>query len=94
MKALQILEATGGGARKHVRQLVCGLRSRGLEVDVIVSPNRAEADFGDDLEMFRGRGCEVWPQQRLRRGELLRDADVLGGRAAVLGERAERPQQL
>jgi len=60
MKILQLLEATGGGARKHVRQLVCGLCSRGLEVDVIVSPNRAEPDFGDDLEVFRSLGCEVF----------------------------------
>ncbi len=60
MKVLQLLEATGGGARKHVRQLVCGLSSRGLEIDVIVSPNRAESDFGDDLELFRGLGCKVF----------------------------------
>ncbi|MDT8391469.1 MAG: glycosyltransferase family 4 protein [Lentisphaeria bacterium] len=58
LKVTQILEATGGGTRRHLRQLVFGLDPGRFEVSVICSLGR-EADFQADVTRMRERGIIV-----------------------------------
>ena len=62
MRILQILEATGGGSRKHVLYIARALVAAGHQVDLVLSPLRADPDFEDDLQEYRDLGCrlEVW----------------------------------
>ncbi|MEI8241806.1 MAG: glycosyltransferase [bacterium] len=55
---VHILEATTGGTRRHLRDLVLGLDPGAFRVDVIVSLRR-DPDFADDLARFRERGIGV-----------------------------------
>jgi glycosyltransferase involved in cell wall biosynthesis len=55
---LHVLEATAGGTRRHLRDLVCGLDPARFRVSVAVSPRR-DSDFGRDLVRFRGLGADV-----------------------------------
>jgi glycosyltransferase involved in cell wall biosynthesis len=59
MRVLQILEACGGGTRKHVRYLCEGLRAAGDEVDLVYSPHRADADFDADLLAYKALGVQT-----------------------------------
>jgi len=65
-RVLQVLEATIGGTRRHLRDLCLGLRDRGWEVDAAVALRR-DRGFGSDLELFRSRGIGVWPVAMVRR---------------------------
>lgn len=58
LKVSQILEATGGGTRRHLRQLVCGLDPEHFDVSVICSMGR-DADFHQDITRMRERGIAV-----------------------------------
>ncbi len=55
---VHILEATTGGTRRHLRDLVLGLDPGEFRVDVIVSLRR-DPDFVQDLALFRARGIGV-----------------------------------
>jgi len=55
---IHILEATTGGTRRHLRDLVLGLDPDKFRVDVIVSLHR-DPDFVRDLALFRTRGVGV-----------------------------------
>ncbi len=57
-RVLHVLEATEGGTRTHLRDLVLRLRRDGWEVDVAVSTLR-DPSFCDDLERFRDAGIGV-----------------------------------
>ncbi len=67
MHILQILEATGGGSRKHVLLITKALVQARHTVDLVLSPLRADPDFSDDLETYRGLGCrvELWEIPKL-----------------------------
>jgi len=59
IRVVHVTEAAGGGVRVHLRRIVPGLRERGVEVDLILSPVRAEHDLSDDLDAYRELGCRV-----------------------------------
>ncbi len=65
-RVLQVAEATAGGVRVHLRRVVPELLARGIAVDLILSPLRAEPDFADDVEFYRQLGCRVdlYPMKR------------------------------
>ncbi len=71
LRVLHILEATAGGARKHLRYVLCGLRDRGLAIDVIASPARADPEWEDDLQCYQEAGIEVFKVPMARRPALL-----------------------
>ena len=54
-----VLEATGGGARKHLRLIVPELIERGHRIQLIVSTRRAEPDFQKDLDHYLELGCNL-----------------------------------
>ena len=58
LRIAYILEATAGGTRKHLRELVSGMCSHGHAVMVIVNQGR-EPDFGEDISWYKGEGCEA-----------------------------------
>jgi glycosyltransferase involved in cell wall biosynthesis len=60
-----ILEATGGGTRKHLRHLVSAVKPAGFDVLLIVSQGR-DPDFADDILQYKAVGCavEVIPMRR------------------------------
>lgn len=55
---LQILEATEGGTRRHLRDLSLGLARRGWRVDLAVACHR-EASFAQDLAELASQGVGV-----------------------------------
>lgn len=57
-RVLQVLEATEGGTRTHLRDLVFGLLDAGWAVDVAVGTGR-DPGFASDLERFSARGVGV-----------------------------------
>lgn len=65
MCVTHIAEATGGGVWRHLRWIVPELCSRGVQVDLILSPTRSEPDFFETLTYFRKLRCrlDVWPMK-------------------------------
>jgi len=59
IRVTHVTEASAGGVRQHLRRIVPRLRSRGVTVDLILSPLRTEPDFRDDLALYRELGCRV-----------------------------------
>ena len=56
---LQILEATEGGTRRHLRDLTLGLLARGWKVSLAVSCGR-DPDFAEsDIPLLRDAGADV-----------------------------------
>jgi glycosyltransferase involved in cell wall biosynthesis len=89
IRILQILEATAGGARKHMRYLACELRKREMDVDVIVSTIRSDADFADDIALYEEIGCTVFDVD-MARVPSLRDRAALKEIKTIIAKR--RPQ--
>jgi len=58
IRVVHILEATTGGTRKHLRDLVTGLDQSRFDVHAICSPLR-DPHFADDVETMRAAGAEV-----------------------------------
>lgn len=56
---MHIAEATGGGAGRHLRYVICGLRNAGLAADAILSPRRGDPDFPALCETLRAAGATV-----------------------------------
>ena len=54
-----VLEATGGGARKHLRLIIPELIKRGHRIQLVVSTRRAEPDFQKDLDHYLEMGCNL-----------------------------------
>lgn len=66
MRVLHILEATSGGAAKHVLDLCEGLAKRGVEVHLIYSPLRMDGLFQTGMERLREAGVKLssFPMRR------------------------------
>ena len=58
MRILHILEATGGGTRRHILDLLPSLQSRGISCSLIYSPLR-HAAFREDARFLESKGCET-----------------------------------
>jgi len=59
IRVCQVLEATEGGTREHLRQIAMHLDRDAFELAFVVSPLRAP-DFGRDMDLMRGLGHEVF----------------------------------
>jgi glycosyltransferase involved in cell wall biosynthesis len=59
MKVLHVLEATGGGTRRHILDLLPALQAYGVSCDLVASPLRTSA-FGSDAGWLRARGVKVF----------------------------------
>ncbi len=58
MRVLQIMECTIGGTRRHLRDLVHGLRRRGVEVEVACAARR-DPRMREDMAAFTAAGAVV-----------------------------------
>ena len=58
MKVLHILEATGGGTRRHVLDLLAAQPRSGIECELLASPRRA-AHWQQDADFLRARDVRV-----------------------------------
>lgn len=63
---LYVLEATDGGTRRHLRDLVCGLPS-GFSATVVVSPLRDSSFAREDRPVYEAAGAR-WIELPMRRG--------------------------
>ncbi len=73
---VEVLEATAGGTRRHLRDLVLGLDRSRFRLTVIASLAR-DADFGRDIDLFRMAGVAVHLLPMKRRIAPLADAVAL-----------------
>lgn len=64
-RVLQVLEATVGGTRRHLRELSLGLLQAGWQVDVAYALGR-DPGFAQDLELFRRHGVGLHEVPMLR----------------------------
>ena len=58
MRVLHLLEATGGGTRRHVLDLLPALQAAGVETELLFSPLRYPAFFADAAQL-RGHGVHT-----------------------------------
>ncbi len=67
MRILHVVEATGGGVRRHLQLVLPGLRARGHEVALAYSLRRADPGFSQDLAQFEAAGIVLReiPMRRL-----------------------------
>ncbi len=57
---LYVVEACGGGVRRHVNYLLPELIKRKLKCGIFAFGRRFEPTFPQDLEDFQRMGCKVW----------------------------------
>jgi glycosyltransferase involved in cell wall biosynthesis len=77
MKVLLLLEASGGGAGRHVADLALGLKARGVEVHLAYGTRRLSSPFAQELSALREAGVELLPLPSLRRSPHPSDLGVL-----------------
>ncbi len=77
MKVLLLLEASGGGAGRHVMDLALGLKARGVEVHLAYGTGRLSSPFAQGLPALREAGVELLPLPSLRRSPHPSDLGVL-----------------
>jgi glycosyltransferase involved in cell wall biosynthesis len=77
MKVLLLLEASGGGAGRHVADLALGLKARGVEVHLAYGTRRLSSPFAQGLPALREAGVELLPLPSLRRSPHPSDLGVL-----------------
>jgi len=65
-RVLHVLEATEGGTRTHLRDLVLRLQRMDWQVDVAVSDER-DPSFADDLALFQSAGVGIYIVKMQRR---------------------------
>lgn len=85
---LQVLEATIGGTRRHLRDLTIGLSEASWRVSVAAALAR-DPGFARDVELFRSRGIAVHPLPMVRRPAPLADLAALHRLRGIIA--AERP---
>ncbi len=72
-----VLEASGGGAGRHVLDLALGLKARGVEVHLAYGTRRLSSPFAQGLPALREAGVELLPLPSLRRSPHPSDLGVL-----------------
>jgi glycosyltransferase involved in cell wall biosynthesis len=92
MKVLLLLEASGGGAGRHVADLALGLKARGVEVHLAYGTRRLSSPFAQGLPALREAGVELLPLPSLRRSPHPSDLEVL--RALLAYTRLKGPFSL
>ncbi len=77
MKVLLLLEASGGGAGRHVLDLALGLKARGVEVHLAYGTRRLSSPFAQGLPALQEVGVKLLPLPSLRRSPHPSDLGVL-----------------
>ncbi len=77
MHVLQFTEASGGGVGRHLHLLVPALVRRGIEVEVWLSPLRADAALRNALRDWRNAGCDITLLALPRRPAPFRDVAAM-----------------
>ena len=80
-RILHILEATRGGTRTHLLDLLPALAERGLECGLAYSSER-NPDFARDARALEARGVRCW-EVAMRRGPHFDDARAVGELARI-----------
>ncbi len=83
LKVLEVLEATVGGAWKHVRQLLLGLDPARFELHLACSTER-DPSVAAELDALRKQGVRVWPVRMVRRPAPLTDLKALQALTAII----------
>ena len=86
-RVLQVLEATIGGTRRHLRELALGMQGAGWRVDVAYGLGR-DPGFARDLARFQMRGIGTHVLPMVRRPAPLSDAAAVNRLAALLRQLA------
>lgn len=92
LKVLHVLEATEGGTRRHVVDLLAGSDRRLFDAGLVYSRDRADGSLDEDLAHLRSLGTRLIEVPMVRRISPRRDAAALIELVRVL--RRERPQIL
>ncbi len=82
-RVLQVLEATIGGTRRHLRELTLGMRQAGWQVDVAYALGR-DSGFARDLQIFRRQGVGLHEVPMRRRPAPLEDWRAVARLRALL----------
>lgn len=85
IRITQVLEATGGGTRRHLRDLVANLPRDSFAISVICSEGR-DSDFNDDVRWMTDRGIEVRVVPMARSLSPFRDTRTMLMLRRALGE--------
>lgn len=85
---MHVTEAAGGGVRRHLGYIVPALAAAGVRQSLVVSLERAEPGFVNDLAAWEALGCRVHVLS-LRHGLSVRDPGHLRALRALV--RAETP---
>lgn len=80
---VEILEATAGGARTHVLQLLRGLNPKRFRVTLVASAER-DPRFRDEINQLRASGVEVIEVPMVRRIAPFHDTTALAELCSVL----------
>jgi glycosyltransferase involved in cell wall biosynthesis len=73
IRILHVLEATAGGTRRHLKELVSSLPSSHFQSSIACAVSR-DPSFEDDIAEYRARGVEVYVVPMTRAPHLYRDA--------------------
>lgn len=84
IKLVIILEATLGGIRKHVVDLLCNLESRDYQLFLVYSAIRADSTFLADVTLLRKKGVLLYPVAMEREISLLKDLNAIFSIARIL----------
>ncbi len=76
IKICYVCEATAGGVRKHLRDLILGLPSKKFEIAAMLG-DRGEPGFREDIRKFRERGAAVSIVGMTRAVSPIRDLSAL-----------------
>ena len=76
LHVVEILEATAGGTRTHILQLLRGLKERGFQMTLLASTER-NPSFSKDIERLRAVGIRVIEIPMARQVAPLRDLAAL-----------------
>lgn len=76
-RVIQVLEATTGGTRRHLHDLLHGLNLERFQVAFVYSPLRDPAFVKEDLPAYRRRGINLYPIVMQRRPAPLSDTRAL-----------------
>ncbi|MEO6908868.1 MAG: glycosyltransferase, partial [Abditibacteriaceae bacterium] len=86
MRVLHILEATAGGTRRHVLDLLPSLSRRGIECSLIYSPLR-NPDFEQDVVFLRTHGINTYSVPMTRGWETATDMSALRSIHSIISKR-------
>jgi len=83
LHVVEILEATAGGTRTHILQLLRGLKERGFQMTLLASTER-NPSFSKDIEHLRAAGIRVIEIPMVRQVAPLRDLAALARLRRIL----------